>query len=224
MRKEEWKRIGYTQSSVPDRKVCDLDPYSWVDKFPIGPIEPAIDWYKQLFDARKIGFGKEKTVINLGGHVFHKPSEMTRFEIIHYHLRCIEIGKYWGYIEEFNSNRIITVILFSSEVENCKRVLERHLYTSPGDSDYDAKTKLLHMLCWGDDDDICYRTKSKGFPSVHKAIFYVKWLQCPETMKKIYYAHSEDAVQLIRGATKTIAPINEYVKNILSTAYQKYGL
>lgn len=104
-------------------------------------------------------------------------------------------------------------------MENSKRVLERHLYISPGDSDSVAKTKLLHMLRWRDDDDICNRTKSKGFPSVHKAIFYVKWLQCPETMKKIYYANSEDA----GGAPKTIALNNEYIKDILLNSLQKYG-
>lgn len=93
LRKEEWKRIGYTQSSVPDRKVCDLDPYSSIYKFPLGSIESGNDFFKQVFDARKIGFGTRKMKINLGGHVMYKPSEMTRFGIIHFHYRCIEIGK-----------------------------------------------------------------------------------------------------------------------------------
>lgn len=94
LRQEASKRIGYAQSSFPDRKVCDLGQYSRIDNFPIGPIEPARLGYKQLFDARKIGFGKEKLGINLGGHVAHpEATEMTRFGIIHYHFRCIEIGK-----------------------------------------------------------------------------------------------------------------------------------
>lgn len=43
-------------------------------------------------------------------------------------------------------------------------------------------------------------------------------------MKEKYYSNSMDAVTHIRGATKIFAPNSEYMKNILSTAFQKYGL
>ena len=101
------------------------------------------------------------------------------------------------------------------EVENCKRVLERHIYILPTDTDVEAKTKLMNKLGWNDaKDDICDLNKSYNvFASFHKAVFYVKWLHCPERMRKDYYPVKGDNV--IAGS--------QVIKTTLSNAYQKYG-
>merc|ERR1711862_535796 len=89
----------------------------------------------------------------------------TRFGILHFHARCVEI-----------------------EVENCKRVLERHQFIEPSDSPEQAKTKLVAKLgC--PLEDFCNNncTNHVIFSSFHKALWYAKWLSCEDRLKVEYY-------------------------------------
>ena len=120
--------------------------------------------FKSVFDSRQhIG------LINLGGHNTVESEATTKFNIIHYHRRCIEI-----------------------EVENSRRVLERHDFISPADTDEQAKVKLAKKFGCST-EDMCNTCPFKPppktyFPSNHKAKWYLKWLDCKEQMKKEYYA------------------------------------
>ena len=89
---------------------------------------------------------------------------LTKFGIVNYHWRCVGI-----------------------EVENCKRVLERHDFISSSDTDQEAKVKLAKMFGCSSEDMCNTCGFKKGFASSHKAVFYLKWLDCPERTKKEYY-------------------------------------
>jgi len=94
LRNQSLKRFGFSQSSIPDEQICSKDPYSTIDNFPHRNIGPAPENFKSVFDARTVGNGSGQDKINLGGHVLNNiETEPTRFGVIHYHFRCIEIGK-----------------------------------------------------------------------------------------------------------------------------------
>jgi hypothetical protein len=180
-------RVGYVQESVPSEEVCDQDIYSTLEKFPLGPvISMADDRYKAVFVSRK---GRMK--INLGGHIFEKTNGWTEFAMIHYHWRCFEI-----------------------EVENCKRVLERHEYISPSDTDTEAKAKLVKKLgCPADNMCNCDQGKEKSFASGHKAFFYARWLDCPETCKTEYYRRDISNLEQ-----------NMELNNAMQKSYERFDL
>mmetsp|Transcript_25012 Transcript_25012/g.33303 ORF Transcript_25012/g.33303 Transcript_25012/m.33303 type:complete len:154 (-) Transcript_25012:178-639(-) len=118
-------------------------------------------YFKSVFDSRQ----NIKT-INLGGHYFvdKEQAATTRFHIVHYHARCIEI-----------------------EIENTKRVLERHDFISPSDSDEEAKAKLAKMFRCST-EDMCNTCPFKGrFKSFHKVIIYLKYLDCEEQFENEFY-------------------------------------
>lgn len=190
-------RVGYIQSSIPSEDVCKENVYSTPDKFPladfsfIGTGNSAR--FKAVFDSRQ-PFGGDR-VINLGGHAVGVEKEIwTSFGIIHYHSRCLEI-----------------------EVEICKRVLERHNYIKAVDDSKQILKKLIKMLkCPSTPEDFCdtctfgkYKT---AFASSHKALFYSKWLSCPERLKKGYY-HAGS------GGTK-----NANVINTMETSHAKFDI
>ena len=158
-------RVGYKQSSMPSKEVCKKDIYSTPEQFSLGPIHFAGNGhFKMVYESKQMAMGR--TNINLGGHVKSiNNTHWTKFGIVHYHFRCVEI-----------------------EVENCKRVLERHNYISSSDTDQQAKHKLAEMFKCKSEDMCNTCDFTGGFPmSIHKARFYLKWLDCPERMKKEYY-------------------------------------
>jgi len=157
-------RVGYVQGSIPSESVCEKDIHSTPDNFPLGKIQD-IDWFKAVFDSRQ-----RINLINLGGHNLGGPKQekseaTTQFNIIHYHSRCIEI-----------------------EVENSKRVLERHDFISPADSDEQVKVKLAKKFGCSTEDMCNTCPFERGFVSNHKARFYLQWLDCKEQTKKNFYA------------------------------------
>ena len=157
-------RVGYKQSSMPSKEVCKKDIYSTPEQFSLGPIEfVGNSYFKEVSESKQMAMGR--TNINLGGHAHAvKNNHWTKFGIVHYHYRCVEI-----------------------EVENCKRVLERHNYISSSDTDQQAKHKLAKKFRCAP-EDMCNTCDFKSnFNSHHKASFYLKWLDCPERMKKEYY-------------------------------------
>ena len=160
-------RVGYVQNSIPSREVCSKDVHSTPEKFPligfdfIGKGEKSR--FKMVYDAKILLNKKRK--INLGGHAFGlKDGIWTNFGVVHFHSRCVEI-----------------------EVENCKRVIERHEMIKPTDTDEQATAALASKFgC--KTDDICNQCNFKGgFPSWHKASFYLKWLNCREETEAVYY-------------------------------------
>jgi len=152
-------RVGHEQKSIPSESVCEKDIHSTPDNFPLG--EPQDDpHFKMVYDSRV-----HITKINLGGHNIEKSEVTTQFNIIHYHSRCIEI-----------------------ELENTRRVLERHDFISPADSDEQVKVKLAKKFGCSTEDMCNTCPFERGFVSNHKARFYLQWLDCKEQTKKEYYA------------------------------------
>ena len=96
-------RVGYIQAAMPLEKVCQKDIYSTPDKFPLRPVGFIGEGtFKMVYESKRMAMGAN--AINLGGHATGlRNNHWTKFGIVHYHWRCVEI-----------------------EVENCKRVLERH--------------------------------------------------------------------------------------------------
>ena len=86
------------------------------------------------------------------------------FGIFHYHSRCVEI-----------------------EVENCKRVLERHNYISATADKQEARSQLVKLCNAQSEQNFCEIDCNFGGASFHKVVFYTKWLDCEETMKNEYY-------------------------------------
>ena len=168
-------RVGYIQDAMPLEKVCQKDIYSTPDKFPLNPVRfigGTSGWYKMVYESKKMvtDMGKDSR-INLGGHAIGKLKDhWTKFGIVHYHWRCVEI-----------------------EAENCKRVLERHDYISSSDTDQEAKVKLATKFGCSSEDmcNTCGFKTEGGFGSEHKAVFYLQWLDCPERTKKEYYRNSD---------------------------------
>ena len=169
-------RFGYAQNSLPSKEVCSEDIYSTPDKFPLGESSfigtGAMSYFKTVYNS-KLPFANGERFINLGGHAHSvRAGIWTDLGIIHYHFRCVEI-----------------------EVENCKRVLENHEYILPSYSDGEATAALAKRFdCSA--EDICDTCQFEAsFASVHKAVFYLKWLNCPEKMKADYYKNSKNESQ-----------------------------
>ena len=195
LRKNIGRRIGYQQASMPSEEVCAQDAYSRIGKFPLSEIRtlPADDWYKSVYDSESIYLGNGGIQINLGAHVLQPQTNQgtTRFGIIHFHYRCVEI-----------------------EIENCKRVLERHYFINPSQTDEAVKKTLLKKLGWKAKHDYCnVKREAKSFVSFHKAVFYVKWLTCPEQMKSEYY--SSDVSQ---------GTFNSHLHSTLEASTEENGL
>ena len=196
LRKNFGHRIGYSQGSIPSEEVCAQDAYSRIGKFPLSEIRtlPPDDKFKNVFPSETIYLGKGGITINLGGHVIQPEYQQgtARFGIIHFHFRCLEI-----------------------EIENCKRVLERHHYIEPSQTDETVKKKLLKKLGWKAKDDFCNIAPKRrnSFASVHKAEFYLKWLTCPEKIKSNYY--SRDASQKL---------FNSHLHSTLEASIEENGL
>jgi len=137
--------------------------HSTPDNFPLNEVKSEAG-FKMVYDSKKMVTGASH--INLGGHTIGVPNNhWTKFGILHYHNRCVEI-----------------------EVENCWRVLERHDYISSSDTKQEAKVKLANKFRCSS-EDVCNTCafRPKHFNSYHKAIFYLQWLDCPEKTKKEYY-------------------------------------
>lgn len=171
----EDSRVGYIQGFMPSEEICKQNIYSTPDKFLLYNFSFVGDGpFKCVYNSRlPFKKKKEKTgrIINLGGHGAHLVplGNWTKFGIIHYHFRCVEI-----------------------EVENCKRVLERHDFIDPLVTDTkQALATLIKLLeCPSTPEDFCNtctHESAKPIASIHKAIMYGRWLSCPETFKKEYY-------------------------------------
>ncbi len=184
LRLKEHTRVGYMQKSVASEEVCSEDIYAVADEFPLGTLDFIGDTNKMFFKGvwmsskiHEMKFerkGEPVQGMNLGGHAFNvRRGIWTDFGIVHYHYRCVEI-----------------------EVENCKRVLERHGYISPTDTNDETKSKLVGMLnCTADELCGIGECKPEGFDSFHKAVMYVNWLHCPDAMKKMYYRKNGVGIQ-----------------------------
>lgn len=171
-------RFGYLQHSIPSEEICKQNIYSTPDKFLLGDIsfigDGAYAYFKCVYNSR-LPFRKKwnksnRRIINLGGHAHHVPlGNWTKFGIIHYHYRCVEI-----------------------EVENCKRVLERHNFIDPvvTDAKQVLETLIKLLKCPSTPEDFCSTCTAESlspFVSFHKALMYGRWLSCPNTFKKEYY-------------------------------------
>jgi len=153
-------RVGYIQRSMSLEEVCKKNIYSTPEKFPLDEVTSAPGLFKMVYNSKLMATGA--TTIDLGGHTFGQlDRDVTRFGFLHYHKRCVEI-----------------------EVENCRRVLERHDYISPSDTDQEAKVKLANMFDCGTSDMCNTCGFTNFFGSFHKAIFYLRWLDCPEKTKE----------------------------------------
>jgi len=209
--------VGYFQNSIPNKEVCAKNIYATPENFAVGAVmtgtSPKFVFdpfkifhssrksYKAVFDARKIFLSKHGgTHINLGGHgeSFGKPSN---FGVLHFHSRCVEI-----------------------EVENCKRVLERHDYIKPTDSNSEANTKLAGLLGWNVGNSCNLRSDAKhnkGVDSWHKAVFYLKWLDCPEKVKQLY--DSADSKKLLHfSSDASVGTLNKDFIDVMKTSQMKY--
>ena len=179
--------VGYLQGSVPSKEVCKGGIYSLPEKFPLDEVKligsTGEKWFKAVYSSPRF-FGPDAK-INLGGHAHGphraKDNMWTKFLIVHYHSRCVEI-----------------------EMENAKRVLERHNYISPSDTDEVASAKLTKQLRCGGDALCDQSCKTRNFASYHKASFYVQWIHCPEKIEKDYYkqggkgAYNQDMIDVWR--------------------------
>lgn len=162
--------VGYRQESVPSKEVCKEDIYTLPEKFPLDEVKiigsTRDKWYKAVYSSPTF-FG-DTAKVNLGGHAVEphraKYNIWTKFLMVHYHSRCIEI-----------------------EIESAKRVLERHDLISPSDTDEAASAKLTQKMGCGGDQLCDNKCRPRGIPSYHKAVFYVQWLHCPEKIEKDYY-------------------------------------
>ena len=146
--------------------------------------------FKMVYESKRMAMGAN--AINLGGHATGlRNNHWTKFGIVHYHWRCVEI-----------------------EVENCKRVLERHDFISSSDTDQEAKVKLATKFGCSS-EDMCNTCGFKAnFNSVHKAVFYLQWLDCPKRTKKEYY----DKDDVSKGQQ------NSDVINAMQRSHERYDL
>jgi len=184
-------RVQYVQGSVASEKVCKDDIHALPDKFPLGPIALAENWFKMVYDSKEVQMGRSR--INLGGHAFGDVPGLTKFGIMHYHYRCVEI-----------------------EVESSKQVLERHAYISPSDTDDEAKVKLAAMFGCST-EDICHTCDfEQSWVSGHKVALYLKWLNCPEEIEKSYYGNgqigSENNSDFVQALQSSIARFDVTIK------------
>ena len=191
-------RVGYIQDAMPLEKVCQKDIYSTPDKFPLNPVRfigegiggTSGTSFKMVYESKRMAMGAN--AINLGGHATGlRNNHWTKFGIVHYHFRCVEI-----------------------EVENCKRVLERHDYISSSDTDQEAKVKLATKFGCSSEDMCNTCGFKKNFNSVHKAVFYLQWLDCPKRTKKEYY----DKDDVSKGQQ------NSDVINAMQRSHERYDL
>ena len=157
-------RVGYLQLAMPSEKVCEKDIHSTPDKFPLTPVHfLGTHDYKMVYESKGMVMGAYD--INLGGHASKLHNDhWTKFGIVHYHSRCVEI-----------------------EVEICKRVLERHDYISSENTDQETKVKLAKKIDCSTEDMCNTCPFDVQFNSFHKAVFYLRWLDCPERTRKEYY-------------------------------------
>ena len=156
-------RVGYVQGSIPSRRVCDDNNYATPDKFPLSEVlsvnQLGIPEFKAVYSSR------HKFAVNVGGHAFGDEfSGSSSFGIIHYHFRCVEI-----------------------EVENCKRVLERHNYITATADKQEVRSQLAKLCNVKPEQNFCEVGCNFGGASFHKAVFYTKWLDCEESTKREYY-------------------------------------
>lgn len=173
LRLTEHSRFGYVQESVPSERVCSEDIHAEPDKFPLGSLNfiGKTSGFKGVWLSSKFF---QTNIMNLGGHaVGVREGIWTDFGALHMHYRCLEV-----------------------EVENCKRVLERHEYISASYTNKEAVSKLVKLLnCTA--DEICGEgsCKPQVFSSFHKAVKYVNWLHCPDLTKTNYYKHDGNGAQ-----------------------------
>lgn len=157
-------RFGYAQPSIPSRHVCEGNIYATPDQFPLGEMV-SVDAFNPGFKA--VYSSRHKFAVNLGGHFFGEgfdSSLVTNFGIFHYHSRCVEI-----------------------EVENCKRVLERHNFISATENKDEVRSQLVKLCNIQPEQNFCeIGCKFRGV-SNHKAAFYTKWIDCEESTRKGYY-------------------------------------
>ncbi|KAL7525874.1 hypothetical protein ACHAXR_001196 [Thalassiosira sp. AJA248-18] len=172
--------VGYAQGSLASKDICDIDVHSPPELFPVGDVIPAGDFKAVLLSRKPF----KKIKINLGGHAFANHGlfgGVTKFGIIHVHFRCIEI-----------------------EVENCKRVCERHNLINIADTRRQAVAKLLtHSNCTI--ENICDTCDWASFhgASSHKMAFYTKWLECEDMARNEYY-HATEGTKPSEVLTKTL--------------------
>lgn len=205
LRLNETSRVGYRQVSVPSKEVCKEGIYASPENFPLGEVEligPAShpeSWYKAVFSSPIFN---GDIPVNLGGHAVHRVRDniWTKILVVHYHWRCLEI-----------------------DAKNSKRVVERHNYISPSDTDEAVLAKLTEKLGCGADEICDGSCKGLGlgwvgsckviqFNSYHKAVMVVKWLHCKEKIENDYYKLGGKGV------------FNQDLRDIWRISEEKFGL
>eukprot|EP00553_Chaetoceros_curvisetus_P003864 CAMPEP_0204617556 /NCGR_PEP_ID=MMETSP0717-20131115/4495_1 /ASSEMBLY_ACC=CAM_ASM_000666 /TAXON_ID=230516 /ORGANISM="Chaetoceros curvisetus" /LENGTH=848 /DNA_ID=CAMNT_0051631117 /DNA_START=124 /DNA_END=2670 /DNA_ORIENTATION=+ len=192
LRLKQTSRVGYLQLSTPSEEVCKEDVYATPETFPLKPVDfigkGSMAWFKSVFASP--GFVDNQEVVDLGGHAKRNAVNWTKFTIAHYHTRCFEI-----------------------EVEISKRVLERHNYLSPLDTDEEALKKIGKMVGCESADQLCSgEYTSKSFASRHKAEAYARFLTCPERFKEWFYREEGQGV------------LNREMLNIWHISEETFGL
>lgn len=156
------KYVSYLQSSQPTSQICAEDIYATPDRFPLQPFTLASKNFKSVYDSKKIF--SHLANINLGGHNIDS-NVPTKLSVVHFHGRCIEI-----------------------EIENSRRVMERHNVINASMSDDQTLAILKDSLkCPKEDLCECESADVVGYNSFHKALFLMKFYTCPEKMKEQYY-------------------------------------
>eukprot|EP00536_Pseudo-nitzschia_multiseries_P011281 jgi/Psemu1/289600/fgenesh1_pg.375_\ len=144
---------------------------SWVT-FPLSQIDPAPFHFKRLYDTMHPFDPGTRGYINPHGHVADDETALrTEFGVLHFHRRCHEL-----------------------EAASVKRALVvDHAYFAESDSDGYVKTNLEERLGLPEHHDICTRTyELNNIDGVDKAVWYLKYLHCPEQVINEYYPEGQE--------------------------------
>jgi len=161
-------KVGYVQGGFVKEEVCRDNLYPSLDKYLLDILD-YVPVFKMVFDSKTLLTSNEMK-INLGGHAHSVMNEdnRTQFGIVHYHQRCVEI-----------------------QIKNARTVLERSNFISSSDTDEEAKVKLAAKFNCSS-VDICNNCVfHQRFNSFHKAIMYLRYMDCEEEYRKEYYARTK---------------------------------
>ena len=164
-------RIGYWQRTLASKELCIEGKDLNIFDMPVTKLTKAPNDYKCLFNSN----GVFQTGISLGGHAHDLPPDAatTNLAILHCHTKC-----------------------FKDEIENSRKACISHNFISDADTNEEAIKKLTELLgLRPENGTMCGVTPTKKMVSIHKAIFYVQYLKCPEKMEAHFYSGMQKGIE-----------------------------
>jgi len=183
-------KVGYTSLSKPNKKLCDQKGEMfygdiWFDI-------PQKYTRKVIFDSRTffrtdLGSHQGTALVPFSGN--YTNYKTTRLGIIHLRSTCLEI-----------------------EMENSRKACLSHGFIAASDKKDDEITKLLKFnTSVGHPCETLMNTNTQ-LPSHHKIHGYLRYLLCPDKVKKEYYASN--------GGRPSVNPLFKAYMNHIYTLYK----